>query len=223
MSNLVGEDNIDQKRMAETKYDGDQPTAAKKSKKRSHQDIISLSTEVVNEWKAVSAEWQTRAKLLEKQLKESRGKVERLQAEIDSYRKRNGIVAGLLSSDEVEKELMGEFSLEICEMDSMEVPHTEKKLNWNDRFEQLIAEAKTEPPASRCDVKSAWIVRFRELVLFKEEHGHCDVPRRYPDNPALGGWVQNQRYEKKLLDEGKASGLTPGKLRALTNIGFNWK
>merc|ERR1719343_1279824 len=40
----------------------------------------------------------------------------------------------------------------------------------------------------RSDRWEAW---FRQLREFKEEHGHCDVPRQHPGG--LGTWVRNQR------------------------------
>lgn len=38
-----------------------------------------------------------------------------------------------------------------------------------------------------------WETRFRELVQYRDEHGHCDVPARWPPNLSLGHWVAAQR------------------------------
>ena len=38
-----------------------------------------------------------------------------------------------------------------------------------------------------------WQFRFAELKDFNEKLGHCNVPYRYPSNPALGKWVSKQR------------------------------
>jgi hypothetical protein len=62
-----------------------------------------------------------------------------------------------------------------------------------------------------------WKVRYSELLKFKEEHGHCDVPVRNPDNPSLGVWVVNQRSNKK---RGK---LSPEQERLLNEAGFIWE
>ncbi len=35
----------------------------------------------------------------------------------------------------------------------------------------------------------------RERKAFKEEFGHCNVPRRYVGNPSLGGW-RSSNFEK---------------------------
>ena len=38
-----------------------------------------------------------------------------------------------------------------------------------------------------------WEKRLVELRTYKDRHGDCKVPSRYPDNPQLGQWVTNQR------------------------------
>mmetsp|Transcript_29296 Transcript_29296/g.64594 ORF Transcript_29296/g.64594 Transcript_29296/m.64594 type:complete len:559 (+) Transcript_29296:454-2130(+) len=69
----------------------------------------------------------------------------------------------------------------------------------------------------------AWETKFRELVLYKEEHGDCLVPTKYTRNKALGRWVSTQRAQFKLWDEGKKSTLTDGRKERLENIGFVWR
>jgi len=65
--------------------------------------------------------------------------------------------------------------------------------------------------------RQSWEVRYAELLTFKEEHGHCDVSVRNPDNPSLGLWVANQRSNKK---RGK---LTLEQVQLLDEVGFSWK
>ncbi|KAL9189803.1 hypothetical protein ACHAXT_009478 [Thalassiosira profunda] len=58
-----------------------------------------------------------------------------------------------------------------------------------------------------------WGERLEQLRAYKEEHGDCNVPKRYA---LLGKWVQWQRYlykKGKLADERK---------ERLEEIGFNW-
>ncbi len=38
---------------------------------------------------------------------------------------------------------------------------------------------------------------FKRLVEFKNRHGHCNVSKRYKDDPQLGSWVDRQRGEYK--------------------------
>ncbi len=39
---------------------------------------------------------------------------------------------------------------------------------------------------------------FQALEAYKTQHGSCDVPANYPDDPALGRWVAVQRYRRKM-------------------------
>lgn len=61
----------------------------------------------------------------------------------------------------------------------------------------------------------AWEKRYQELLLFKNKHGHANVPKtaEYKD---LGAWVSAQRnyYTKGILSEQRQ--------KKLTDTGFNW-
>src|ERR1017187_3593287 len=48
-----------------------------------------------------------------------------------------------------------------------------------------------------------WGEHFTALRKFKKQHGHCHVPTRYPENPALGLWLRRQRRRMK---QGRLSG-----------------
>jgi len=67
-----------------------------------------------------------------------------------------------------------------------------------------------------------WDVRFRELRDYKQDHGNCLVPYRYPANPQLGGWVRTQREQYKLKREGKSSHMTEKRIKKLDDLGFVW-
>src|SRR5688500_11264065 len=41
-----------------------------------------------------------------------------------------------------------------------------------------------------------WLSRFMELAAFRKQHGHCNVPARWPRNPQLGGWLSGQRARR---------------------------
>jgi superfamily II DNA or RNA helicase len=62
--------------------------------------------------------------------------------------------------------------------------------------------------------KGAWEDKFTELQAFKEENGHCAVPKRYPPNPSLGSWIVYQRQFKGRL--------TPERRDRLEKLGFIW-
>jgi len=67
-----------------------------------------------------------------------------------------------------------------------------------------------------------WQTRYDELVAFKQQHDHCNVPQNCEHNKPLGRWVANQRALYKLLSQGKPSQMTAERQAALEKIGFEW-
>ena len=57
-----------------------------------------------------------------------------------------------------------------------------------------------------------WEQMFKELAKFQKTKGHCNVPRHWPQNPALRGWALRQRYRKDTL--------SPERIRKLDALGF---
>eukprot|EP00984_Skeletonema_dohrnii_P010285 scaffold3999_cov138-Skeletonema_dohrnii-CCMP3373.AAC.20 len=105
-----------------------------------------------------------------------------------------------------------------------------------------------EVRTSTSSQRNAWDRKFNDLLEFKQQHGHCDVPQTYAPNPklgseliqyaakfgnchvptkyeentALGRWVSTQRAEYKKYCKGEKSSLTAEKIRRLDSIGFAW-
>ena len=54
------------------------------------------------------------------------------------------------------------------------------------------------------------------LAAFRTQHGHCDIPAQWEENPDVGLWVQFQRqaYKKGTLD--------PERVRRLEAVGLSW-
>ena len=67
-----------------------------------------------------------------------------------------------------------------------------------------------------------WDVRFQQLVDYRNENGHSNVPKSYGPNPSLGQWVQTQRVYYKKWKQGKKSHLTEERRQKLEDIGFLW-
>jgi len=65
-------------------------------------------------------------------------------------------------------------------------------------------------------LEKEWNDCFSALLKYKEEHGHCDVPVSFKENPLLGRWIGRQRLAKK---KGK---LSPEREQLLNGIGFVW-
>mmetsp|Transcript_8035 Transcript_8035/g.12730 ORF Transcript_8035/g.12730 Transcript_8035/m.12730 type:complete len:677 (-) Transcript_8035:217-2247(-) len=67
-----------------------------------------------------------------------------------------------------------------------------------------------------------WTQKYHELLQFKEEHGNCQVPHCYKANVGLARWVKRQRYQYKLMTDGKQSTMTSERVKLLEDIGFIW-
>ena len=61
-----------------------------------------------------------------------------------------------------------------------------------------------------------WYKRYSELMDFKLQNGHCNVPQRYASNHKLGKWVHKQ---KQLL-KNKGGVIRKDRFKALVKIGF---
>mmetsp|Transcript_6966 Transcript_6966/g.13771 ORF Transcript_6966/g.13771 Transcript_6966/m.13771 type:complete len:232 (+) Transcript_6966:787-1482(+) len=115
------------------------------------------------------------------------------------------------------------------EVDQLRAKLAEYATNSNratvDQLEQEIAELKKkladyEDDASNddddhesvCD-GSAWSVKYFSLKQYKQEHGDCKVPQKYPE---LGKWVMNMRaaFKNKKIPQDK--------IDKLNKVSFNW-
>ena len=67
-----------------------------------------------------------------------------------------------------------------------------------------------------------WLKRYDELVAYKQQNGHCNVPTRYAQNKPLGVWIMTQRHQYGLLCKGEPSHMTSERIATLENIGFEW-
>lgn len=67
-----------------------------------------------------------------------------------------------------------------------------------------------------------WQQRYEELMKFKNQNGHCNVPQGYKQNNQLAVWVSNQRVFYNKMREGKRSCITSERVGALEKIGFEW-
>mmetsp|Transcript_26977 Transcript_26977/g.64787 ORF Transcript_26977/g.64787 Transcript_26977/m.64787 type:complete len:403 (-) Transcript_26977:277-1485(-) len=68
-----------------------------------------------------------------------------------------------------------------------------------------------------CPWEAQWDDRFKELVKYKQKHGHCNVPR----DSVLGQWVHDQRRVKK--GNNRKTTLSKDRIDRLNKIGFNWE
>jgi len=79
-----------------------------------------------------------------------------------------------------------------------------------------------DTPAFRPYQETKWSQQYLELVKFKEEYGHCNVPHSYKPALGLAKWIKRQRYQYKLRSQDKVSTITDARIQALESIGFVW-
>lgn len=65
-----------------------------------------------------------------------------------------------------------------------------------------------------------WAGRFEELKQYAEVNGHCQISHRDLEHDSLARWSKRQRYQYKLLQDGKPSTMTLDRVAALKSLGF---
>jgi len=75
----------------------------------------------------------------------------------------------------------------------------------------------------RSSKEQLWTNKLLELIDYKIEFKHTNVPQRYAKNKPLGLWVKRQRCQYKLVKEGKPSPLTKERIVLLNKLGFVWE
>eukprot|EP00586_Coscinodiscus_wailesii_P012198 CAMPEP_0172500620 /NCGR_PEP_ID=MMETSP1066-20121228/140987_1 /TAXON_ID=671091 /ORGANISM="Coscinodiscus wailesii, Strain CCMP2513" /LENGTH=387 /DNA_ID=CAMNT_0013274951 /DNA_START=140 /DNA_END=1303 /DNA_ORIENTATION=- len=70
--------------------------------------------------------------------------------------------------------------------------------------------------------RTLWSERLEELKRYKRDHGNCDVPLEFEDNPKLGEWVSRQRKMYRLWRDGRKAPMNVKRVDALERIGFTW-
>jgi hypothetical protein len=63
---------------------------------------------------------------------------------------------------------------------------------------------------------AAWEEMFAALKDYQSQHGHCNVPARWTQNPSLGMWAHTQRKTKN------KGALSEQRTRRLEALGFEW-
>jgi hypothetical protein len=81
-----------------------------------------------------------------------------------------------------------------------------------------------KPVGAALPDEGAWEAQLARLAAYKAEHGDCNVPARWAEDPRLGSWVVMQRHLKRRLDRGEPSGgMTAERAARLTALGVAWE
>ena len=100
--------------------------------------------------------------------------------------------------------------------------HSDENRAATGRRNQALIDANEHPFQQKKKGQVSWKKRFEELKAFKVEHGHCNVPEGYEDNPKLGTWVTRQRTQYRFRKEGKKSSITDERVAKLVKLDFKW-
>ena len=75
---------------------------------------------------------------------------------------------------------------------------------------------RTPTPAAQ----EKWNMQVDKLMAFKEEHGHTDVPVKYPEDQSFSNWCRMQRDKYNYPNRGY---LPEERIAQLEELGFDWK
>ncbi len=67
--------------------------------------------------------------------------------------------------------------------------------------------------------KDIWDDKYRELLQFRDKHGHMKVPKVFEGSTSLSSWVKSMR---QLREQNNKKILTDERIRLLDSIGFEW-
>ena len=75
-------------------------------------------------------------------------------------------------------------------------------------------------------VEAVWLNRYRELLEYKESHGHCVVPKNSVQHAGLGIWVHQQRLlyhpTRRPAYAHTTHRVTDERRKLLEDVGFEW-
>ena len=93
------------------------------------------------------------------------------------------------------------------------------------KFNQLIGLGFKFDVSAYYENNRSWEDHYAVLLKFKEgNNGSARVPLKYKADLRLGKWVQTQRQQYKLLQDGsKKSKLSEDRIERLESVGFEWE
>jgi len=101
--------------------------------------------------------------------------------------------------------------------------HIQKNKKKKKRNRAAIQETKAKiliTKKSNPKLEDNWNASLAKVVKFKEEQGHCNVPREWERDPKMATWVQTQRQQFSFRNQDKSSAMTDERIGKLKDIGF---
>ena len=138
--------------------------------------------------------------------------------------------SGQIIDDDLFKELVRPMSTGVLMTCLMDCCHSGTVLDLPYRFTadtvqdiRLLARYLMSEPHLIPFEPESWLESLAKVVKYKEEHGNCNVPRRWRRDPTLGEWVRLQRrqFRKRQLNR-RNHNMTDERIRKLEAIGFKW-
>jgi hypothetical protein len=96
--------------------------------------------------------------------------------------------------------------------------------DWDESKDRIRPNNSATEPSEHNSEQDLWDHRYAALIKFKNEKGHCLVPKVYPENRQLSYWVFRQRglFSNRKKNKGVSS-LTGTRIQKLKDIGFVFK
>lgn len=69
----------------------------------------------------------------------------------------------------------------------------------------------------------SWKERRQQLADYTVQVGNTNDSKGYSENKSLGAWVDHQRRQHKLYENGKKSNMTKDRIQSLNVLDFDWK
>ncbi|KAK9786077.1 hypothetical protein WJX73_003167 [Symbiochloris irregularis] len=96
----------------------------------------------------------------------------------------------------------------------------------SDSLPQQQADVSTELALAIAGMEKDWWAKFQQLKQYHATFGDCLVPTTFWEDPELGNWVREQRWEARGQPGPNKRGpivLHPDKAKLLDSLGFAWK
>ena len=87
----------------------------------------------------------------------------------------------------------------------------------SDKKNRTVAQLGDIQPHREINKRVDWDTQYKELIAYKEQHGHCNVSCYDKSNEELGKWV---KYMRKAI---KLGWLSEEKISKLNGLGFVWE